>query len=259
MLCGELYRYRYVEKLRREPGASLLRGNGPHKAAEANFTAQMKTGEPLKLEHVREISATACKMGIRAEGVRVDGAYEDVAPRRLAGVLVDESVALAAEYRTAIAPGIVPKAVELKVELPPSRIWPFTMVGVIDVIDDAGWIHDIKTKRKAPSKETVHESGQLTNYELLYRAAYGKPSAGLKHDYIWRTPVKRDTKSDTHETQRGTHQLARFVHETSRIHAALEAEVYIPAKADDWICSKKWCGYSDICPIFNSGKTRNTS
>ncbi len=258
-LCGQIYFYRYVEKLRTTAGASMVRGLGPHKAAEANYTAQIKTGEPLALEHVREISATACKRSIRADGLRVDGGYEGVPLRRLAGLLVDESVALATEYRTKIAPKITPIATELKIEIPPSAAWPFTHVGVIDVVDDQAIIHDTKTKRKAPTAGDADASGQLTNYELLFRAYFGRPSAGQAFDYVWQTPARRELKSVTQTTQRATHQLARFALEVKATHAQLEAEIYVPAKASDWICSPKWCEFTGICPVYNAGRERVTS
>lgn len=256
-LCGQLFYYRYVENRRSEPTASMLRGKGPHRSAEANYTAQLKTGERLDVGIVKEIAATATRRAIRAEGVRSDPAYEGLG-RRLASVLVDESVALAAVYREQIAELVDPKAVELKIEIPPSKAWPFTFVGVIDLITVDDFIRDTKTKRKAPAGNTAHESGQLTAYDLLFRARFGRPSAGQKLDIIWRTPAKQITKHVTLSTTRATHQVARFAVETARLHQQLEAEIYIPAKATDWICSRSWCEFTDICPVFNAGSRVTT-
>ncbi len=257
-LCGQLYFYRYVEKLKRTPTASLLRGRGPHAASEQNYIAVLQHGTPLSVKDVRDISAESARSAIRTEGVRLDAAY-DTTLRRLPGLLVDESADLAGLHRQQIAPHVDPAHVELKIELAPSPAWPFTFVGVLDVIDTARQIRDLKTKRKAPPGDAAATSGQITAYELLYRAHFGEPSAGQKLDFIWRTPARRELKSVTQTTSRDTHHLAQFAVRVQRLHKALEAEVYIPAAAGDWICSERWCQFTDICPVYNAGRERVTS
>ncbi len=258
-LCGQLYFYRYVAKLRRTPTGSLLRGRGPHDAAEQNYIAVLQHGTPLSVNDVRDISAESARVAIATEGVRLDAAYDDTSLSRLPGVLIDESADLAGEYRRAIAPKVDPAHVELKLELAPSTAWPFTFVGVLDVVDTAKLIRDTKTKRKAPAGDVADMTGQLSAYEILYRARFGEPSAGQRIDFIWRTPARREVKSVTQSTTRTTHQLAQFAVRVQRMHQALEAEVYIPAKAGDWICSERWCQFTDICPVFNAGRERVTS
>jgi hypothetical protein len=273
-LCGQLYVFRYVEDHELPFGASGMRGKATHAAGEANFRAKLKTGTGLERDHVREIAASLLTREIRLKGVRHDGGYSDVPPERLHDVLLDETVALTGHYHDQIAPLVNPVAVELKVEIPPvsnpeSGGWPFTWVGVIDLIDETEGgriIRDTKTKRKAPSKTTAdtesgsRESTQLTGYELLYRALHnGAPSAGQALDYIWQTPARKDIKNVTLLTQRDTHDLQVFIARVRQTHRALEAEIFLPAASDHWICSAKWCDFTDLCPYFNQGKKRPTT
>jgi hypothetical protein len=272
-LCGQLFLYRYIEPLERPFGASGMRGRCTHAASEANFRAKLKTGEGLEFDHVRDIAASLIAREIRLKGVRQDGGYSDVPPEQLRDVLVDEAAALAGHYHMAIAPLVNPVGVEMKVEIPPvanpeNGGWPFTWVGVIDVLDQVKGgelIRDTKTKRKAPPKDVANtssgsrDSSQLTGYEILYRALHqGKPSAGQALDIIWQTPARKQLKNVTLLSQRDTNDLQVFIARIRQIHRVLEAEIYLPAAADHWICSEKWCDFTNECPYFK-GKGRPTS
>jgi hypothetical protein len=116
------------------------------------------------------------------------------------------------------------------------------------------FIRDLKTGTKAPSKRAATDSQQLSFYALIRRAETGKLVDGLALDHIYKTPGRGDLK---HVEQRTTRDDADFEALVNRINTAtrsVEAGVFLPASADSWFCSAKWCGYHSTCPFVRRGK-----
>lgn len=254
-LCGQLFVFRYLEDHQLPFGAGGIRGKALAKSAEVGFKYQLAhEGARAEIDLVKDVAVETLSEEIHTLGVRHTSDYAEVPPERLKGLLVDEVAALAGLYHTHVAAKIVPVKVEHKVELSPSDRWPFTWVGIIDVLSDQKRIHDAKTMRKSPPKNKANESDQLTGYEILYQALYSEPSCGQVLDFVWRTPARGDLKFVSQETTRDAIDLRVFVDRMANLHRALEAEIYLPAKTTDWICSPRWCDFTELCPYFRGQK-----
>jgi hypothetical protein len=169
----------------------------------------------------------------------------------------DEVVGLSRLHATQLAPTIEPTAVEVKVTLAASESLPVKLVGVIDLVAKEG-VRDTKTKAKSPPEMLAHLSDQLTCYHLLHLAHYKAPPVRLGLDVLWRTPGKGECKSKTLWTEREIKDLEVFIARANAARRAIEAEIFLPAPADHWACTQRFCGYTDQCPYF-AGRPRPTT
>lgn len=252
-VCGQRHYYARIEKIVRPPGVSMIRGSSVHRSAETSLGYKLANGgEMLPVEALESVAADYVKDAMDGE-LLIDGDYDGMTIAEVRGVVTDEAVSLAREHRQHLAPQITPAAIEVKVEVPPSSALPATFVGIIDVIDGER-IRDLKTKRKSPGKADADLSDQLTGYEILYRAKEGKPSHGLALDFVWRTPKSGKVSHATQETTRDVSDMAVFVRRANAAIRTLEAEVFLPAPVDSWVCSPKYCGYTELCPFYRGRK-----
>jgi hypothetical protein len=194
----------------------------------------------------------ACK-----ETMSLDGDYAEMTLEQAKAITKQEVVGLSKLHATDLAPFITPKGVEVKVTLEASEALPVKLVGVIDLVTDEG-IRDTKTKKQSPPAMMAHQSGQLSCYDLLHRAHYGTAPPRLGFGVLWRTPGKGDCKFKTLWTTRDTKDLEVFIARANAARKAIEAEIFLPAPEDHWVCSKKFCGYTEICPYF-AGRPRPTT
>lgn len=239
--CGQQYKFRYAMGLRLPPGFAIIRGRGADEGVNTNLVQKIESKKDADRELVRAAAAGEVDRMLAGEVV-LDPDYMEYGFERAKGVVKDEAITLAELHLHRVAPELQPRAVQVKIEMPPSEVLPLTMVGVVDVIDDADVIHDTKTSKKSPPATAADESDQLTWYELFHRARYRKPSAGQRLDYLVRTP-KGNLSAKVLETTRTMEDLQRAVATAGEILRMIEAEVWVPAPDSAWWCSAKWCGY----------------
>ncbi len=255
--CGMQWKYRYMDGLRLAPGFAQIRGKSTHQGVEVNFSQKIESKEDLSVEEVKAITSDAVDQQLEGP-VTKDGDYEEMTLEQAGGIIKDEAVALAGLHTEELAPTIQPRAVEMRIELPETEEIP-AIVGIMDLIDDEEQIHDTKTAKKSPPATTADTSDQLSFYDLLYRTAYGPPPKGMQLDYLIRTPGKK-LKAIVLPTQvRPDSELVTLLDRVKVMKAAVEKEVFLPAPAGAWLCSKRWCGYhidnGGPCP-FSRGQAR---
>lgn len=255
--CGEQYRRRYVKRDVVPPGIALLRGRATHKANEKNLLAKMETGELLTVDDVLQAASDAFDEQASGEFL-IDGDYEGMEIAEALGTAKDESVALAGLHAEKVAPSIEPTAIEVRIEIPPSNSLPVKFVSILDLIDRSVAVRDTKTTRKSPQADAAHGSDQLSGQALAFRARYRKPPEELSLDYLVRTTKKKETKHVRLPTERTVADLGVFVRRAQAATRMIEVEVFLPAPADSWACSPRWCGYAETCPYYR-GRPRPTT
>jgi hypothetical protein len=255
--CGEQYRRRYVEGEKLPPGFAQIRGGAVHYPIEKNMLHKMETGELLSLDEVRQLAADAIDSRLAGE-IRLDGDYTERGLAAARGLVKDEVVQLAGLHATKVAPSIVPTAIEVRIEVPPSAALPVTLVGILDLIDGGDRIRDTKTKQKSPSEGDADLSDQLTAYDLLFRALYGQAPKDLVLDHLVRTPGRGELKVVSQATTRSISDLGVYLRRVEAAVRAVDAEIFLPAPQDSWSCSERHCGYATSC-LFFRGRPRPQS
>jgi len=257
--CGEQYRRRYGLGDRLPPAIVMHRGRAVHEANEAHMVAKIN-GDAITVEEARDIAGDAFRREVRESGYIVDGSYaqEGYEAKQAEAHAYDDAVALAALHVERVAPTIEPTAVEVRIEVPPSESLPVKFVSILDVIHDNAAPIDTKTKAKAPNANEAEKSEQLSGQSLAFRARYGKPEEFLRLDVLKRTMKTRKADYHPQTTTRTREDLAVFVQRVNAALRLIDAEVFLPAPADSWICDPLWCGYFGSCP-YARGQKRPTS
>lgn len=233
--CGVQFDYRYNQGIKSPPGVALHIGKAAHASSEADLTSKMQWGELLEEEAVQDEAADAVKRLWKNEPpVRSEGDHDE-------GGAVDEAVSLARLHHRELAPRIEPVAIEqgFRLEMPD---FPFDLVGYVDV-EEAGTIRDLKTSSKAPSSTAADESDQLTLYHMNATARGDAPKK-VALDYLVKT---KTAKVITLESTRTPMDHLRLL---ARIEAAaktIQTGSFLPATADSWACSERFCGYWERC------------
>lgn len=233
--CGKQYEFRYLEGIKSPPGVALVIGKGTHGAVEQDLGNFIEWGELLPDEAIADFAAEST----RKEWQKEPPTLQDGDPDE--GGAVDTAVALAQVHHREVAPRIEPVAVErgFRLELPD---FSHDLVGYID-IEEPHRIRDTKTSGKTPPADAADVSDQLTLYHLD-ATVRGKEIKAVALDYLVKTKV---AKAVTLESPRGPQDHARLLRKVEAAAAVIKAGNFMPAPADFWGCSPKWCGYWDRC------------
>ena len=118
-------------------------------------------------------------------------------------------------------------------------------------------VRDTKTSGKSPSKSFMDgsatagiadDSDQLTGYALASQVIDGKLPDLMVLDYLVRTPARHDLKYVPTKTVRTMDDVQVFLNRFANAVQAYRTGIFVPAKADWWGCSEKWCAYWSMCP-----------
>lgn len=236
--CQLQYAYRYLEGIVKPPSVAAVIGTATHKSVEADLKHKFSEGELLPDDAVSDAARDAMEnrwgeIG-DSEGMKK-------------GEAVDVTVGLAKLHHTDVAPEIEPVAIERAVGIQIST--DIRMTGHIDVVVDSA-IRDTKTIGKTPSamKGDHFNQGQL--YAIAVMVEDGELPTEISIDYLVKNKkpkaVSHTVKIDERTAQVALDRLAL----TSRVIAnAIETGDFLPAPADSWTCSEKWCGYWNECPF----------
>jgi len=240
--CGIQWSFRYVLGKKVPPSGALVRGRAFHQAEEKNFKQKIETQKDLPLEEVEAAFSDAYDLEIQDATLSKD---------ENAGTLKDEGIGGLQVYHQNIASTVQPKLVEASFTATVAD-YPFAVR--LDLVDDQNALRDTKTSSKSPVATQADLSPQLTAYDLTYRQVFGQAPTSLKLDYavLTKTPktVTLIAKPRTEEV------LKVYEEETALKIDAIRKGVFIPAPADSWACSEKYCGYYSICTFGARRKNR---
>ena len=238
------YKFRYEDGLKIPPGVAAYVGTGTHASVEANLTKKKDTGELLPIEEVLTIAADSIRAEWQGEPPRLTDDERGVGEKAIQGRAVDMAISLAGLHHAAFAPKITPIHVERpwKLEL---EGFPFDLAGRLDV-QEAHAVRDTKTKGKSPSADAAHRSVQLTAYSLAVKTIDGVNPKELSLDFLVKTKTPKPVRV---VSSRSDADYKVFLLQVEAMAKVIEAGAYYPTDSDNWICSKKWCGYFEsTCP-----------
>lgn len=235
--CPRQWAYRYVEHIKSPPSGAMKLGNVWHQALKRNYRQKVETKTDLPLDEMTDFFAETFDKEIESEEVIFD-------PGETAGKLKDQGVSVTTAHHTALAPTIQPVQVEQEDRFALAKNgFPYDLVTIIDLVDDAGRIRDSKSWGKTPNQSDLDRDIQLSTYALAYRIKEGKAEAGLLIDAVIKT---KEPKAKTFETARNREGLKLHLNTIGHIAKAIHAEAF-PPNPTGWWCSKKFCGYWDRC------------
>ena len=240
--CGVQYMYRYCEGIKAPPGIALHVGGSTHKARELILRAKM-VGTIPPVEAAREEAAAQCASGINTE-VALDDKEKAIGIDTVRGAAIDQAVALATLDYGHNLTALVPVKIEHKVELDLTAIG-CKLVGIIDTIDAAGVIRDLKTAGKSLTQKDADTSMQLTMYSMMQRLSEGVDETAVQLDVLVKTKTPKAQNLISH---RDVDDIQVLLNRIARIKEGIEKECWTPASEGSFWCSPKLCGYFDRCP-----------
>lgn len=241
--CGEAYRRRYIEGERIPPGIAAHKGSGVHGGAQANFFQKIESHEDLKQADIIDISITAFEKRLESDDFLLSS-DEGLSKKVVVGQAKDSVSRMAKVLAQDVVHKYQPVLVEQKqkIILPKSS---HDLVCIIDLADDKDHVVDFKTGTKKKPKATADESEQLSFQALTFLAHTGRLPSKISLECLI---DKKEPENQTLTTTRTMAHLDGLIARITTMQAGLEAGIYIPTTADNWKCSKKWCGYFNTCP-----------
>lgn len=258
--CGMQFQYRYIEGKVRPPGIALVAGSTLHKVREVDLLRKAAAVSTLTPDEAAQMAAIEFDRRVDTEGLEPDEDERHMSQEALRGSGVDLAVSLAVAHNRDIVPLVTPTtmpnargeavaAVELalRVEIPGVA---YPLEGTIDTIDVDGVLRDCKSSGKKLGRDTLATSIQLPFYALLMDAAMRVEPTGFALDVVQK--LKRPAGYVVSGPATTGHQRV-LSHVMSHVQM-LEGGNFRPADPDHWVCSKKFCGYFDICPFGARGR-----
>jgi len=244
----------------------MVAGSATHDSIEPNLINKRDEGELLPLEQVKAYAADSLNerwdKGISfsddefiADAFGVIRSLYSPQGKTIKGKATDMAVDLAEEHYKVLAPVIQPTHVEWKFTLELEKAgYPFDFMGYMDVVEANG-VRDTKTSAKKKNQGDADNSLQLTLYDMAFNTYEGRAPKVLTLDNLVKT---KSGKIATHvlETVRGKADHKRLMLRAEAIWDATEKGVFLPADESSWACSKKFCGYWNMCPYGERGRTR---
>jgi hypothetical protein len=133
-----------------------------------------------------------------------------------------------------------------------------------EVIGDLLIIRDTKTSAKSPTPSfmdgndkagTADDSEQMTAYAVASHVVDGKLPDLMVLDYLIRTNAKTPTlKYVPTKTTRNMDDVNVFLNRFVNLIHAMKTGVFVPANQSWWGCSRRWCGFWEICPYSKKPK-----
>jgi hypothetical protein len=258
-MCGEKYRRRYICGDKEPSSAALILGTSVHVVAANTLRAKLADtilkGDDVKDAAAQTVNETWEKNEMES-GVYIDP-EEGKTPAKAQGEVVDKAVGMCVCHAEEIAPAINPAK-----ELPgghPGIEWPWVLTmndlpykiaGRMDVVEESGVIRDLKTAGRRPQAGKVVNDQQLSMYTLAYNVICGKMPTAVALDTI--VGLKSGPVYDMQVSDRSQEDINVILAKIGAAIRAIEAEVFLPANDEHWICCEKYCGFArdGSCPYF---------
>jgi hypothetical protein len=251
------------------PGVAIGIGISVDKSVNANMENKITTGKVLPLEQVQDVARDEARRIADGEMRLVED--DAIDPKKTIDNMVDLAIALSRLHYNVFAPIITPIAIQNRFVINLEG-YDFNLSGVQDIIaqdgvDAAGKpiinIRDTKTTGAAVSAEAAR-SLQMAMYCLGYKICGhdgngpGTFPARVFLDYL----THRKTKSGFSISEQAREAvpdkswidpLFRRIEAFAEMIRAARAgfRPFRPAEADSWICTRRWCGFSDTCPYWS--------
>lgn len=238
--CPKQYEFRYVKGIVAPPQARMAEGTAMHKALEAGQRERMVSGTTAPLDVLTDAHNDAWK----EQKKRIE-MWDEESPEAL---ILKRARIFLSEYHKRYLPHIDPLGIE-------KRFWALVdnnipVLGFIDLIaldsnpslkhtsEPVNEVVDYKVIAKTISKNEIDGNLQLT----MYSHATDIPRVRFDMFVKTKTPVVKTLESI--RTSRDWKWAQRVF---SDVGQAISTGSFPPTLPTEWCCSKKWCGYYDLC------------
>ena len=114
-------------------------------------------------------------------------------------------------------------------------------------------IRDLKSSKKSPTENIVHESEQLTIYALASKVIDGRLPDAVALDYI--VDLKRGPEYRPVVGTRTEQDVDVALNRIANAIASIQMGIFVPISQTHWQCDRRYCGYVDLCPYYKKAKS----
>ena len=230
--CPVQWEFRYVKGIKIPPAGAMLQGRVYHETYAENFKQKIQTLVDLPITDLADIYANCWDKEIVQN---TEFSFSEILWDEEPSKAKDEGFSLVKLYRELVAPQVIPKEVEVKInKVLASNI---EMTGRLDLVDDQDIIIDHKVSKRSQSQETVDRDLQASVYLWL------KDSSRFQ---FHRVVNKKQKEVQILGTTRTEEQLRRVVNMILKTHSLMQTGI-VPPRCDSFWCSKAFCGYFETC------------
>ena len=255
--CGPQFQRRYgarfgcwhKEEILR-PGIPLATGIAVHKAVERNMRFKMENdGQLLHRAEVAQVARDSFK-GIYETGMMFFE-EETINVKKSVGGAIDQTVDLSWLHYDHLAAHINPAAVEEKFVIELDG-YPYDIAGQKDIREVDSTLRDTKTRGQSPPADAAR-SIQMGTYCMSEVVAKRGLPKRVSLDFLIKnkTPILICCEAVPDDSWLKP-VMARIERAIEIIQAVKEGkQCFAPADPENWICSRRWCGYATSCPYWS--------
>jgi hypothetical protein len=244
-MCGESFRFRYVEKIPETSGGVMIAGRVVHSVIEFAMN-QVKAGKPLPgAKDLDDLYLKEWESQIKEEEEKEsfigwrwdDGDPEESVKKGFREIIPAISVDL--------LPTIRPKYIEETVKVSyPSEIGDFLVWGQLDLMDEDGVIWDWKTTKDKVSNRQKEGWFQFAHYAAFAVKMTDQPVTPIRKTFLVRGRKKKPIEIVPFEL--GPTHRDFFARQAATVWKAVKSGVY-PLITESWHCSEKFCSFFSGC------------
>jgi len=250
--CCAQFEFRYIRGIIRPPGIALLVGGGVHSGAETAMTSKITSGENLASGDVVDAAVAAFDDRLAAGGFLPDDEQRAVGEAVTVAKARDTTAAVSEFFAVVAQPEYTPAKVEHRFSIPVPGVVDY--IGVIDLVEASGRVTDWKTTGgRGPSQTDADYSHQLTGYALAQHRESGK-APEIRLDVLMSGGKGGCTGRKVLTTHRTRADYVAFLRTVEAAWRSIQAGSFPPTNPENWWCSKRFCGWADLCPYRNFAK-----
>lgn len=267
--CGIQTQF-YLEGRREPPGFAALVGRAVDSAVFEGLRRKA-LGSPLpSLEETKDLASTALDHEVGGSGeILLSEEEQKAGMGRTTGAARDRSVRMALYHRLHLSP-LVNVALDWKTGAPrvqhafeiewDAESGPLLLTGRTDADEEDGGVLDLKTAGRRKPDAWAATSPQLSGYALKRHLLDGYQRVPVRLQIV----IDRRSSSvaelvdgqslagitqQIQESERGAEDFQAYLLRAEAAAKVIRTGAFMPARPDDWWCSKKFCGYFNRCPF----------
>lgn len=246
--CPEHYLFRYVLMIKIPPKKAAINGKSIHQATAEYYKYKKENNQDLSLMDYKNLYYEKLKQNLEEYKKEleetswlIDKNYlekENEINEKNVEKIGLEGIGI---YYKNEAKNRKMKEIEKELRLQTNL--GIDLLGYVDFINETDDIYELKTSSRTPKLQELEKDPQLNYYYMLYKNISNKNNVDFEKTFIILTKMPKLVKFRINSSQFVVKEDILLYYISNIIKAINNNIWYCIHKADDWVCSKNWCGY----------------
>ena len=235
--CPYQYFCRYIKGLKIPPGSAFVVGQAFDSAINLEYKTKIEKDKGQKSSVIQDCFA---EMFDKQKHNAIW--QQDEKPEKIK----DLGINCTKHFHQKVCPTVQPAKVQERSSLTFENV-DYDFLVVVDLITKDGLIVDNKSAKRSWTDTRYLSELDPVCYSLLYELTQGKKEKGFRFDigvYTKSPKIQQFERIVSKEEKEGFLKMISYVHDS--IESDIKRGMMLPI-TDHFLCSKKWCGYWQIC------------